>query len=221
MEGNALNITNKELSKMLRIVSGTTLGLACLGCGYEHNCKGIGCVLLRTAAKRLEESPCCNEKMETMDGANGMISNLTGKCGNLPAVPSTFAVEELWVLSEETQRCLQDIFERLNAYERSGLEPEYIASPEPLPIVTELRAKLARYEKAEKDGHILVVPEKLYDVIYDEAIPGAAYINEHQTDGGYIKFAGDYISPEEIGETVFLTEEEAEAALKEMEGKNH
>lgn len=62
-------------------------------------------------------------------------NNLTGRCGSLPAVPATFPVEELWDLSENTQKCLQDIFDRLNAYEKLGIEPN------------DIKQKLARYEQ--------------------------------------------------------------------------
>ena len=55
-------ITNQELSKALRSLGGTTPDpLACLGCGHEHNCKRVGCALLREAAKRLNDMPLSNE----------------------------------------------------------------------------------------------------------------------------------------------------------------
>lgn len=79
----------------------------------------------------------------------------------------------------------------------------------------ELEQKLARYEKAEKEGRLVIAPDKLYDLVYDELSPEESYITEHSTEGVAIKFAGDYIRPDELGETVFLTREEAEAALKE------
>lgn len=89
---------------------------------------------------------------------------------------------------------------------------------ETLPIVRELRAKLARYEKAEAEGRLVIVPEKLYDLVYDELAPDKSYITEYSTEGGSIAFAGDYVPVSEIGRTVFRTREEAEAALKEREG---
>lgn len=87
--------------------------------------------------------------------------------------------------------------------------------PETLPIVQELKAKLARYEQAENEGRLVIVPDKLYDLLYDEAAPEKSYIAEYNTEGVGIKFAGDYIQPDEIGKTIFLTREEAKAELKE------
>lgn len=86
--------------------------------------------------------------------------------------------------------------------------------PETLPIVKELREKLARYEQAEAERRLAICPDKLYDLMFDECSPEEAYITEHKTDGLFIAFAGDYIAPEEIGESVFLTHEDAETALK-------
>ncbi len=92
---------------------------------------------------------------------------------------------------------------------------------EALPIVTELRAKLARYEQAEKEGRLVIAPDKLYDLIFDECSSKESYITEYPTEGVYIGFAGDYLSPDEIGKTVFLSREDAEAALKERRGTNY
>lgn len=53
---------------------------------------------------------------------------------------------------------------------------EYIGSlppidPETIPIVKELREKLARYEKAEKEGRLVVVPEPSDDGINNPLEP--------------------------------------------------
>lgn len=53
---------------------------------------------------------------------------LMGKIKDLPAVPTTFSLEELWYLSDRIQKCLQDIFDRLNAYEQTGFKPDEIVS---------------------------------------------------------------------------------------------
>lgn len=80
----------------------------------------------------------------------------------------------------------------------------------------ELRAKLARYEQAEKEGRLVIVPDKLFDVLFDDAAPEKSYITEYATGEACIMFAGDYIPVSEIGETVFRTREEAERALKAL-----
>lgn len=71
--------------------------------------------------------------------------------------------------------------------------------------------KLAEYEIAEEEGRLVVLPCKLGTPVY---------FLRHGFDGWRIdsrKFAYGMIG--EVGETVFLTREEAEKALKEMEEK--
>lgn len=45
-------ITNADLAAALRRIAPETGSLACLGCGYEHDCGIHGCALLREAAER-------------------------------------------------------------------------------------------------------------------------------------------------------------------------
>lgn len=44
-----------DLINALRKLSVETGSLACLGCGYEHNCSVHGCAILREAAAMLEK----------------------------------------------------------------------------------------------------------------------------------------------------------------------
>lgn len=44
----------ENLVKELRRISIETGSLACLGCGYEHNCSVHGCAILKDAADALE-----------------------------------------------------------------------------------------------------------------------------------------------------------------------
>ena len=73
--------------------------------------------------------------------------------------------------------------------------------------------KLEEYETAEDEGRLVVLPCKVgtrvYE-IYQFCGCGAWEIEEHK-----IKLE----DLDKIGKTVFITEEEAEKALKEMEGK--
>lgn len=48
-------MTNAELAAALRRIAPETGSLACLGCGYEHDCGIHGCALLREAAERLQD----------------------------------------------------------------------------------------------------------------------------------------------------------------------
>ena len=60
-----------ELIAVLRRLRVQTGGLACLGCGYEHNCGIHGCRILRDAADRLErltDDPGSQKVMEYRDG---------------------------------------------------------------------------------------------------------------------------------------------------------
>lgn len=47
-------MTDKELIEVLDHLKVKTGSLACLGCGYEHNCRSCGCRVIRAAAERLE-----------------------------------------------------------------------------------------------------------------------------------------------------------------------
>ncbi len=47
-------MTDRELIANLRRLKVQTGSVACLGCGYEHNCSVHGCRIMRVAADRLE-----------------------------------------------------------------------------------------------------------------------------------------------------------------------
>ena len=48
-------MTDQELIASLRRLKVETGSIACLGCGYEHNCSVHGCRIMRAAAERLEQ----------------------------------------------------------------------------------------------------------------------------------------------------------------------
>lgn len=48
-------MSREELLRALRRLSVETGSLACLGCGYEHNCSIHGCAVIREAVEVLEE----------------------------------------------------------------------------------------------------------------------------------------------------------------------
>lgn len=65
-------MTDRELIAVLRRLRVQTGSLACLGCGYEHNCGIHGCRILRDAADRLERlagDPGSRKVMEYRDGS--------------------------------------------------------------------------------------------------------------------------------------------------------
>ena len=128
--------------------------------------------------------------------------------------------------------CFQSEVERLDklaAYEDTGLSPEEFR--ERTESVLELYGKLKPYADAEEQGLLVRLPCKVGDTLY---APTRNIVSEFRiirfVIGGYDKhylwvnwhlekgitgnFRIDVIPAEEIGKTVFLTREEAEAALK-------
>lgn len=55
----------EELIQALDRLKVQTGSLACLGCGYEHNCSAKGCRILREAAEQLSTS---KEERRASDG---------------------------------------------------------------------------------------------------------------------------------------------------------
>ena len=55
----------EELIQALDRLKVQTGSLACLGCGYEHNCRAKGCRILREAAEQLSTS---KEERRASDG---------------------------------------------------------------------------------------------------------------------------------------------------------
>lgn len=117
--------------------------------------------------------------------------------------------------------CTQkEVWERLKAYEDSRLSPQACAEAreieETLSGCGYSISRMVDLMKADRDGRVLILPCKVGDTVYR-----LQYIE--QTPGRFtvgivpIKFALIWL--EAFGETVFLSREEAEKALQEMEGK--
>ncbi len=129
------------------------------------------------------------------------------------------------------------VWERLKAYEDTGLTPEDIKSALTATAVINLAAqalgmkpdRLRELAEADKDGRVVVLPCKVGDKVWFETYKNSARdfigIQPHEV----ARISVDIIVPGEIvdtgfpadqvGRTVFLTKEEAEKALAEMEGK--
>lgn len=112
------------------------------------------------------------------------------------------------------------LVERLAAYEDTGLEPREVSAivkewSDLCTIVGECGGidRLRELAEADKDGRVVVLPCKVGDTVYRlqyiEQTPGRFVVGVAE-----IKFALLWL--EEFGETVFLTREEAEAALEAM-----
>ncbi len=134
------------------------------------------------------------------------MERLTKRWGANHAVPTKINLDFIFDLDDATSQGLTDIFDRLAAYEGTGLEPE------------EAR-KLA---VAKEDGRLVVQPFKVGDTVY-RVVKKKKYLNNPKNTM-YLKEivikpenAHKYIT--EIGKTVFLTSEEAVAALGAKKGE--
>ena len=129
----------------------------------------------------------------------------------------------------------EERFLRLAAYEDIGLTPEEIKAPFTEDTMINLAAqalgvepsRLRKLAEADKDGRVVVLPCRQGDELW-------TYCN-HPVKRVYSFTVSDVstlngrtvlntlglgtIGPEDIGKTVFLSREEAEKDLQEMEGK--
>lgn len=122
---------------------------------------------------------------------------------------------------QQSGNCTQkEVWERLKAYEDAGLSPQACAEAreieETLSGCDYSISRMVELMKADVEGRVVVLPCNVGDTVYR-----LQYIE--QTPGRFtvgvvpIKFALIWL--EEFGKTVFLSREEAEKALQEMEGK--
>nr|DAT45053.1 MAG TPA: hypothetical protein [Caudoviricetes sp.] len=128
--------------------------------------------------------------------------------------------------------CTQkEVWERLKAYEDSRLSPQACAEAreieETLSGCGYSISRMVDLMKADKDGRVVILPCRQGDELW-------TYCN-HPVKRVYSFTVSDVstlngrtvlntlglgtISPEDIGKTVFLTREEAEKSLQEMEGE--
>lgn len=128
------------------------------------------------------------------------------------------------------RKMARDLYGRLKAYEDTGLEPEEVTALGKLfdyalkesKTLTEqltLLKHIRELAEADKDGRVEVLPCKVGDTVW----------RIKRTFEEYPDRSKPYIEPDcfllqdvfNIGKTVFLTREEAEKALAEMEGKQN
>lgn len=76
--------------------------------------------------------------------------------------------------------------------------------------------KLAEYETAEDEGRLVVLPCKVGDIVYKIMCQRDNFDDRPYRIITSVNFRLDMA--DDIGKTVFLTREEAEKELKEMEG---
>ena len=144
------------------------------------------------------------------------------------------------------RKMARDLYGRLKAYEDTGLEPEAVETVKLALCAKHMVdletlnntpiSRLVELAEADKDGRCVVLPCKVGDTVYtnnrvlgaDNAMHDEICTRRIKGYGGnalnkmWLIANGDYcdlsIFPSEFGKTVFLTREEAEKALRKMEG---
>ena len=127
--------------------------------------------------------------------------------------------------------CTQkQVWERLKAYEDAGLSPQARAEAreieETLSGCDYSISRMVELMKADKDGRVIVLPAKKGDTLYAvtrfgiekrvvKEIAAPFFYNSYESSDR----AALPTAIRNFGKTVFLSREEAEKALQEMEGK--
>lgn len=126
--------------------------------------------------------------------------------------------------------CTQkQVWERLKAYEDAGLSPQACAEAreieETLSGCDYSISRMVELMKADVEGRVVVLPCKVGDMVYF-GLPGRiiekqvfSIVSFSNSTRIYCGGTSEYFRPEDIGKTFFLTREEAEKALQEIEGK--
>lgn len=142
----------------------------------------------------------------------------------------------------DTDCSQKQVWERLKAYEDTGLTPEEIKAPFTEDAMINLAAqalgvepsRLRELAVADQEGHVIVLPCKVGHRVF-AILDTDKHISECEVKqiglGDEIGFVGlepigargrEYgVALKGFGKTVFLTREEAEKALREMEGKKN
>ena len=113
----------------------------------------------------------------------------------------------------------KQVWERLKAYEDSKLSPEDAAN---LHAILRLGdgmtlMRLRELAVADQEGRVIVLPCKEGTTVYCISLPIATYPDKSKPEVVPIAFTRNDLL--KFGSRVFLTREEAEKALAEMEGK--
>ena len=147
----------------------------------------------------------------------------------------TYFKDGYWRVNFSGVQYQADFVDRLAAYEDTGLTPERCAEfaradAEGRYIVMrdaeqEGVARLREIAEADKDGRVVVLPCKVGDTVYFALLGRIiekqvfSIVSFSNSTRIYCGGTSEYFRPEDIGKTFFLTREEAERAMQEMEGK--
>ena len=130
------------------------------------------------------------------------------------------------------------LYARLAAYEDIGMTPEEIKAPFTEDTMINLAAQALGVESSrlreltedDKDGRCVVLPCKVGDTVWRIVRDGEPHITRDEVRDMYfaddmtlcVELVGGRVTfTEKFGKTVFLSREEAEKALREMEGKKN
>ena len=136
------------------------------------------------------------------------------------------------------RKMARDLYGRLKAYEDTGMYPESVEAlklsmmGKAISEITEFNGlpidRLRELAEADKDGRVVVLPCKVGDTVWRIVRDGNPHITRDEVRDMYfaddmtpcVELVGGRVTfTEKFGKTVFLTREEAEKALQEMEGK--
>ena len=156
----------------------------------------------------------------------------------------TYFKDGYWRVNFNGVQYQADFVDRLAAYEDTGLYPESVEAlkqsmmGKAISEITEFDGlpidRLRELAEADRDGRVVVLPCKVGDTAYylnGKFIIDFEVIGYMVDERGAWSFMGEYHEEktgktyycdpetEKIGKTVFLTREEAEKALQEMEDK--
>lgn len=119
------------------------------------------------------------------------------------------------------------LYARLGAYEDTGLTPgevksmqeEHFSGLEMAKLHSALM-ELKKYQEADRDGRLVVLPCKVGDTVYFALLGRIiekqvfSIVSFSNSTRIYCGGTSEYFRPEDIGKTFFLTHEEAEKALE-------
>jgi hypothetical protein len=154
----------------------------------------------------------------------------------------TYFKDGYWRVNFSGVQYQADFVDRLAAYEDTGLYPESVEAlklsmmGKAISEITEFDGlpidRLRELAEADKDGRVVVLPCKVGDTVYfvNKQILEFAVVGYAVDETGISWVHSEHVdkigntnertfSPDRFGKTTFLSREEAEKALQEMEGK--
>ena len=150
----------------------------------------------------------------------------------------TYFKDGYWRVNFSGVQYQADFVDRLAAYEDTGLEPEAVETVKLALCAKHMVdletlnntpiSRLVGLAEADKDGRCVVLPCKVGDTVWRIIRDGEPHITRDEVRDMYFAddmticvelVSGRVTFTEKFGKTVFLSREEAEKALREMEGK--